>query len=283
MLGSVTGQVRFRTTVEAVRVPVMVNHRGKPVVDLTARDFELQDNGISQVVEVAARDEVALDVVLALDTSSSVFRAQLDSSLKEAAVAALGELRTADRAAFISFSHRVSLESPFTHDLGSLVRLMYRPDQGGGTALCDAAIAAVIAAEPRAYRRTLLILYTDGNDTTSWHSPTEVLSTADRSEVVVFAVVPRDDRRLRLPSRLGQYPTTWSFLSELTNRTGGELIPVKTGRLAESFRAVVRQFAQGYQLLFYPKGVEKGGWHSVRVTLRGRAGTVRARHGYHAD
>ncbi len=36
-----------------------------------------------------------------------------------------------------------------------------------------------------------------------------------------------------------------------------------------------------YVLTYYPSGIATTGWHDVRVRLKSRAGTVRARRGYY--
>jgi len=276
-------QVRFTARVEAVRVPVMVSHRGKPVTGLVAGDFELLDNGVPQEVEAVDGLSLGLDVVFALDASSSVVRNALDVKLKSAALSALDVLRPQDRAGVVHFSHHVSLASPVTSDLAAVRTRLYSSPPGGATALFDAIVGALVSTEPDPTRRRLLIVYTDGVDTISWHSAADVLELADRSDSVVYAVVPKRNRELRETVRLDAYETMSRFLTELTANTGGGLVDVDRDSLSESFREVVKRFSQGYQLMFYPRGAEKAGWHTLSVKLRQRQGEVQARRGYYAD
>jgi len=275
-------QPRFAARTDAVRVPVMVTRRGRPVAGLTRHDFLVLDNGVPQTVELLDREKLGLDVILALDASTSVWQDGLVPTLKAGALEALNELRRGDRAALVHFAHDVSVESPLTSNVPALVPWVYAARRDGATALFDAIIGSIVAAEPAPARRTLLMLYTGGLDTISWHSPADVMATSARSEVVVCAVVPRASEELRQEVRLGEYPSGWRFLSDLTARSGGELIEVDSKGLSGAFRTMVQQFAQGYQLLFYPKGVERGGWHSLDVRLRTKAGEIKARRGYHA-
>ena len=62
----------FRTGVEIVELNVSVTRAGQPVIGLTARDFALTDNGVTQQIDSVTLDQLPLSVLLALDTSESV-------------------------------------------------------------------------------------------------------------------------------------------------------------------------------------------------------------------
>lgn len=102
--------------------------------------------------------------------------------------------------------------------------------------------------------RTLVLLFTDGLDTTSWLSPLTVIEEARRSDVVVDAVRldpvadPMTDfrRRSRLPPPPSGQVRRWfleepqlfrhEFLSALTDETGGQLIVAgSSGNLRDVF------------------------------------------------
>src|SRR5690349_16195702 len=65
-------QKPFTANVEAVRVDVLVSRGGQPVEGLTARDFQVRDEGVQQQVDHVAFEELPLNVVLALDASGSL-------------------------------------------------------------------------------------------------------------------------------------------------------------------------------------------------------------------
>ena len=62
----------FRSSVDAVSVPVSVTDRNRPVTRLTAADFDLRDNGVAQVITAAPVESLSVDVTLVLDASGSV-------------------------------------------------------------------------------------------------------------------------------------------------------------------------------------------------------------------
>src|SRR4029079_11708035 len=65
-------QTTFRSGVELVELDVSVTRGGVPVAGLTARDFNLTDNGAAQEVASVTLEKLPLSVTLVLDTSQSV-------------------------------------------------------------------------------------------------------------------------------------------------------------------------------------------------------------------
>jgi VWFA-related protein len=279
---------RFKARVEAVRVSALVTHRGRPVPGLAAEQFELRDNGIIQTIDRVDREDVPLDVVMVLDTSSSGRdglgggRGALSYS-KSAARAALGELRPGDRAALLGFSHHVAVHSRLTNDRPALEHAIDSARPLGSTALCDAIVAALLSTDSEPGRRTLVLVYTDGIDNISWLTPKDTIAAAARTDAVVSVVMPRKDSRFRASSRLGEYRTMSRFLTDLTSTTGGSLIGSESDHLERTFAKIVREFAAGYQLTYYPRDVKGTGWHTLSVRLKDRHGTVQARRGYYAE
>ena len=63
---------QFRAVVKEVRVDVLVTRNGDPVTGLTQADFEVRDNGAVQKINALTSEDLPVNVVLALDASSSV-------------------------------------------------------------------------------------------------------------------------------------------------------------------------------------------------------------------
>src|SRR5512143_1990695 len=103
------GQQVFRARVDAVVVDVLVTDRNRPVRGLTARDFELTDNGVPQQIADISGESLPLDVTLVVDMSG---RGILQPSLVAAANKVRQSLRAGDRVRIITFSDTVNELTP---------------------------------------------------------------------------------------------------------------------------------------------------------------------------
>ena len=256
----------FRSRTLSVRVDVLVTDGRKPVVGLTAADFELRDNGVVQTVELLDAADVPLNVVLALDTSAST-AGKRATDLTAAAHALLDRLNPVDRAGLVTFSHVVTPAAALTSDFATIRKQLHELNPPGVQAVNDGVYVALAAtvAEPG---RSLVVVYTDGSDVSSWLELREVLESAKRSSAVVYAVTTDEGPRA-------------ASLGSLTRATGG--VDVRVGSSAElrtGFQRILQEFRSRYILAFTPSGVTPGGVHQLDVRVRRRGVTVNARSTY---
>jgi Ca-activated chloride channel homolog len=268
--GLSTAQVpTFSARVEQVRIDALVAEDGRPILGLTAVDFEVFDNGVPQSIEHVSVDAIPIRLVLVLDMSDSV-AGNLLSDLRLAGRAALAGLRAGDQSGLITFSDSVSLAVPLTGDLAQVTTELDAATPLGGTALIDAAYSAMWVGEPNP-GRGVLIVFSDGLDTSSWLPPERVLQAAKRSDTVVYGV-----------STHGQQGNT--FLTELCEVTGGRVFDVSSGTsLQATFASILQEFRLRYVISYSPRGVAKPGWHKLELRVRGAFGRrvrVSARSGY---
>jgi VWFA-related protein len=256
---------RFSSGVEVVRVDVLVSERGRPITGLTARDFEVRDNGVLEDATLIGFERIQLNIVLVLDLSASVAGDRL-ADLQRAGRALIERLNPEDRAAILGFNHALLLGSGLTQDRSRLLSLLTTAKPAGDTALIDAAYAGMIVAESEP-GRALVMVFSDGLDVSSWLSAARVVDAAKRSETVVYAVTMKGSRP--------------RFLEQLTTQTGGRLLDVESRSLSSTFVAVLNEFRERYLLSYIPRGITHGGWHALQVSVKGRRNlTVRARPGY---
>jgi VWFA-related protein len=178
----------FSSHTLGVRVDVLVTDGRNPVGGLTAADFELRDNGVVQTIDVADSD-VPVNAVLALDTSAST-AGQRQKDLIAASQALLDSLKPVDRAALTTFSHAVAPRIPLTSDLSTVRAELLRITPSGQTAIMDGVYVALTSTLAQT-GRSLVVVCTDGYDTSSWLQPDEVLESAKRSNAVIYAVTAR--------------------------------------------------------------------------------------------
>lgn len=267
--GAAAQRPTFQASVDAVRLDVLVTDRGRVVRGLTAADFEVQDNRVAQQLDVVSFEQVPLVVTLAFDLSLSVSGERLDH-LRSAGRAVLDGLRTADQAELLTFGQRVVRRQARTDNMALLREALDAARPAGDTSLYDGAFAATVAGES-GDGRNLVLLFSDGVDTSSWLSADQALTSARRANVVVYGATVR-----------GAGST--AFLKDLARQTGGDVVEVESTRdLRGRFEAILSEFRQRYLISYTPRGVDRGGWHEVTVRVKGRAATVRTRPGYQVD
>jgi VWFA-related protein len=272
----------FTVAVESVYVDVFVTDGNQPVVGLDAADFELKDNGARRHVELVAVEARPLTTFLVLDASGSVDGQKL-VQLRAAARALLGGLRPGDEAALVTFDEEVRLRVPPTSDRARLDRGVAGIFPGGATALLDALYAGALLASGRG--RSLLVLFTDGEDNLSWLGADEVRRVLLESNVLVQAVgiVPKEETRydpgLRpIPPSETPHVRTLRHLAEVT---GGRFwAAFAPDRLAEAFLAILEAMKTRYVLRFEPDRERRDGLHQLEVRLVRRKGKVHCRKAY---
>lgn len=258
-------QTTFTSRIDAVRVDVLVTENGQPVPGLTPDDFEVLDNGVRQRVDLASFEQIPLNVVLALDMSASLQGLRL-GHLQAAGKRVLDGLKPGDRAGLVTFSHVIASSQGLTDDLDRVRTALDQARGEGQTSLIDATHAGMLLGESDA-GRSLLIVFSDGVDTSSWLTSDAVLETARRGDVVVYGVEIGERRA--------------SFPRDLSEVTGGRLFAVESTKdLAAAFSRILEEFRMRYLVSYSPQGVPTGGWHRLDVRVKNRGVTVQARRGY---
>lgn len=282
---------QFKSGTAAVRVDALVTDGRRPVRGLTAASFELRDNGVRQTITDVHHETLPLNVICALDVSSSVAGEPLED-LKRGYLALIDALSQEDRAALLTFANRIALHSALTGDRARLRALVGQVVTGGTTSLFDALFSALALRETDE-GRTLLILLSDGRDTSSWLTARKLVEAARRTDVVVYPVTPETATRLtsfKSPSRAAipheiprRRESSERFLEALADETGGRVVyAADEAALGTTFLKVFDEFRQRYVLGYTATGVAERGWHTIEVKLRGQSGEVRARRGYFA-
>lgn len=283
-LAAPVAAAQFRSGVEAVAVDVMVRHGGRPVSGLTSEHFELLDSGVRQRIQSAVMETLSLNVMLALDVSSST-EGQPLRDLRDAARAVVASLRPGDRMALLTIADQVELRASWTADAPRLTKAIDGTYAAGLTSLRDAIFCALSLREGIS-GRTLLIVFSDGYDTSSWLTARDIVAAANRSDVSIHVVqtsgVPtRVDNALRRQLLARPQLNEVYLLPVLAHETGGTAMSVSDSAQARTaFLKILDDFRAGYVLTYTPEGVPKSGWHPIDVRLKEARGEVQARRGY---
>ena len=177
----------FRVSRTTVAVPVSVFDQGGNVVrDLTRDDFLIFDNGQPQEIVNFASGLEPFTAIILVDTSASMIL-NLDAA-RAAAEQFVIRMRPDDLAMVGSFSDSITISGRFTGDRDELLRAL-REDLhiGNPTRLFDA-IHEGFGRLARATGRRVVMLFTDGCDTTSHQDLDTVLQRIRAEEYMVYSV-----------------------------------------------------------------------------------------------
>jgi Ca-activated chloride channel family protein len=288
MLGSTLGLAAaqsppaFRSSIDLVRVTAIVrDHKGRLVMDLTMRDFEVIDGAERRAIMDFRRDVDGVSVALLFDISGSMEARIADA--REAAGHILSWLDGGrDEAGVFTFDTRLVEVAPFTLGLKTVPESMAAVVPFGETSLRDAIAQAAERVGHRAGRRRAVAVLTDGNDTSSRLSAEAVAGIASAIDVPVYiigVVASIDDPAADTATPSADRPWLAGSLDDLAVRTGGRVFVASTpGQRSAAARQIVDELRHQYLMAFESSG--RPGWHPLVVRTRDRDLIVRARNGY---
>jgi VWFA-related protein len=268
---------------------VVRDRKGRFVKDLSQKDFEIVEGGqYRPILDFRAELNGPVKLGLLLDISGSMRVGARTVDAKAAAKHVFAGLRGTDQAAVFTFDTMLSETQAFTSDQDALARALDSAEKPfGQTSLYDAIAqtARMVASASSNGRRGLpqrsaVVVITDGIDTRSRMTPSEVSMVASEIDVPVYilAVVanvddprenPEDQRAVVLASDL----------RELARRTGGDLyISSAPAHASVAAREMVSELRHQYVLAF--EASTRAGWRPLEVRTRQGSWIVRARTGY---
>lgn len=273
----------FRASADVVTVEASVRRDRRPIMGLKAADFELLDNGVPQQITDVAYEKLPIDVTVLLDISASVTGPVLDE-LRRALRQLRTDLRPTDRLKLMAFNMRIRRLVDFA-DPGSVSDTALASLGGAGSSAVFDSLAVALASPAPAGRRQLIVLFSDGQDSSSITDAEILLDVAKRSTATVAVVLASSLRQrpaslLRNASSLGSM-TVGGLADQIASETGGFVAEITPGdNLSSTFRRVLEQFRTTYVVYYTPRGIERTGSHTLEVRVKRPGADVRARRGY---
>ena len=273
----------FRAGADVVAVEASVRRDRRPVAGLKAEDFELLDNGVPQHIVDVNHEKLPIDVTVLLDVSASVTGPALDE-LRRALRQLRGDLGAVDRLRLVTFNMGMHRVVDFTEPAPSIDRALASVGGAGSSAVFDTLAVALTAPVP-AGRRQLVVLFSDGQDSSSITDAETLLDVARRTTPTVAVVLTSSARQrpaslLRTATKLGS-ATVGEVADQIAGETGGFVASIEPGdNLTSTFRRVLDQFRSSYVLFFTPTGVDRQGSHTLEVRVKRVKADVRARRSY---
>ena len=281
--GQAPAETVFTADVSLVNLLVTVkDERGAPVADLTREDFRVTDGGKPQEIAVfEKRTNRPLSVALMVDASLST-AVELKFE-REAASRFLANLLGAgshpdDRAAVYKFSDYVEMLAPYTRRQGLLTKALNEVRPETGTSVYDGILLIAEELEQRGGRRVIVIV-TDGGDTTSRVSFADGLKAAHDADAAIYPVIV-----VPIRSDAGRNTGGENALKTFARNTGGQaFIQHGAANLGEAFDEILRSLRTQYLIGYYPPTHEKAprdGFRRIRVDAAPTGAAVLSRSGY---
>jgi Ca-activated chloride channel family protein len=288
VLGAANGLIAqdpiYRVDVRLVRLLVTVkNAAGDLIGSLDRSLFKVTDNGIAQDIAVFERETAQpLSVTMLVDTSGSTgkdLKYEI-TSINKFLSAFIAEGNPQDAAALYTFNWQVTLLNSFTRGIGRLEDHLKVLKSEGGTSLYDAVYLAAPDLRNRLGRHVIVVV-TDGGDTTSVKSYRDAVESAQRADAVVYAIVV-----IPIPNDAGRNTGGEHALEAMIEATGGRMFyPAVGAELDRAFVDILRDLRTQYLIGYYPRGVPQGdrNFHTVHVGLEQKDLRVSTRTGYYGD
>ena len=274
----------FRAGIDLVSLNVTVaDNTGRYVTDLNEADFNVFESGVKQDITIFNRRQSPIALSMLLDSSASM-ETKLPI-LQAAASNFVRRLKPDDLAQIIDFDGSVTIRQGFTGNHQDLEKGIQQMVAGGPTALHNAiyiALAELKKVQSTAEeepRRQALIVFSDGQDTSSLITFDEVLDRAKRSETAIYTIGLRDAQDHVQGFRQAEF-----VLRQLALETGGRaFFPNNISDLAEVYGQIAEELANQYTLGYTSKNTRRdGAWRPIVVQVARQGVTSRTKKGYFA-
>jgi len=274
----------IRVDVNLVRVLTTVKDpSGNLVGSLPKEDFTILDNGVAQEISVFEHHtEQPLSIALLIDTSGSTakdLKYEVDS-VTRFLHALFSEGNPKDSVALYSFNYEVVVQNYFTHNVSTLEHRLRLLHGDAGTSLYDAIYLTSKELEGREGRHVMVIV-TDGGDTTSTKDFHAALESAQLADAAIYPVLV-----VPIPTDAGRNVGGENALTTLSQGTGGHVfLPTLGAEMDQAFTHLIEDLRTQYLLGYYPKDVPltKNRFHRLEIRVRNPQLRVLARNGYYGE
>lgn len=292
-----------------VLLPVTVRDAGGRLVpSLTREDFLVREDGREQPLSDLALRQVPVDVLLMVDSSSSV-AASFDD-FRRAVDEFAARLDPEDRISLLKFDDRVELLQDWTQSRTQLRRALRRLTPGVFTRFNDALYLAAREQFAPGQRRRAVVVLSDGVDSGRGAATIDAaLRALLESQVALYAIsntrIESARKRRELDTLLAGTDSSVRFnelrigdlreslrvlersehnLSELARATGGRLYtPDSFSTLDSVYTEVAEELRNQYALYYTPLNTARdGSFRRVHVLTVDPANRVTTRVGYYA-
>jgi Ca-activated chloride channel family protein len=263
--------VLFRSATNMVALNVTVTKGQELVRGLTRDDFVVYEDGVAQQVAFFETAAVPLDLILLLDTSSSM-KHQM-KTVRDAAIGFMEVMRPEDRGAVVAFNERVRVLQDLTSDRHAIAAAIDATAASGSTALHTALYVSLKEFGRRALaagevRRQAIAVLSDGDDTSSLVPLEAVVALARSSGVTIYTISLQAP-----PGRHGKTITpdltAGQALRQLARETGARaFFPGGAHQLSTVYRDIAAELGAQYSIGYLPSNSRMDGrFRRIQVSI----------------
>jgi len=263
----------------------VVDRGGRLIGELGDKNFRVFEDDIEQKLALFRNEDVPITVGLVLDNSASMRENR--ASMRAGAITFAETSNPLDEVFLVNFNddYYLDLENKdFTDDVEELKTALDKVITRGSTAFHDAVRASLKHLKRGTRQKRVLLVISDGVDTTSLSSFNTMIQEAQQSEAAIYIVAlpcsPDEEGRACRKAKRN--------VRKLADATGGvAYFPTGTSEVEGICRRIAHDIRNQYVLGYYPSNrARDGSFRRVRVEINAPKGYsklfARTRPGYFA-
>ena len=240
----------IKVNVNLVNVLVSaLDDKNRPAPDLPIEAFQIFEEGVQQKIDIfESETKQPLDLALMVDASLSA-RKEMAFEREAASHFIKQVLRQEDRLGVFYFDETVTQIGTYSDNIPTLQDAVRRIPEGAGTSIYDAILLGSKSLEKRGSdRRRVIILVTDGGETTSHADFDAARKAAVHSGILLYTIIIRPVKNENGRNTAGEHA-----VQTITEMTGGAMFFPDTGQeLGMIFDQIDRELRTQYRLAYYP-------------------------------
>jgi Ca-activated chloride channel homolog len=274
----------FKSSVDVVPISAVVrDRRGRMVTTLLSGDFEVLDKGERRpILDFQVDQNGPITIAVLVDVSGSMRLGAKLALSREVLRHLTGDLQDGrDEIGLFTFDAILHEQHGFTVHPALIDAALNVAEPFGTTSLYDAIAETAQRLAARPSRRRAIVVLTDGVDTSSTLTPSEVSSLASAIDAPVYVVItgPPIDRANYVDRATRRNAQSPADLHDLAAWTGGDLVWVSGGEDVDP-RAHQILSELRHQYLIAIESSSEHEWRPIDVRVRDRRLSVQARSGY---
>jgi Ca-activated chloride channel family protein len=248
----------------------VVGSNGTPVAGLAKDNFVISEDGQRQSIKQFSSNEAPVSIGFVLDMSGSMH--DKVEGVRRAANAFLDASNPRDEYFLIGFNDKawvgLPAGTPFSSSLREVRKALAAIRPEGRTALNDGIVLALKHVETSHYETRVLVLVSDGKDTSSSLRLSDALQFVRSSPVTIYTIglFEEDD--------IDKDP---ALLKNLARMTGGKFFhPVNQDQIEEACAAIAREIRARYTIAYTPPAEARQSVRKIKVELLHAANAPKA-------